>query len=68
MTLSCLMATAMIKTISAVGAELSNTDLNKRLVMFGWNLGRRKNDFTKKYLIYLHLVLAGQNNYCWEFL
>ena len=53
MTLSCLMAKAMIKTVSTLGAELSNTHLDNRLMMFGWNLGMRKNDFYKEVFAFI---------------
>ena len=33
----------------------------------GLKLGKEKNDFTKKCLIYFQLALAGQNSYCWTF-
>ena len=48
MPLSYLMAVAMIKVIPTGMERLSNTNLYKRLVVFGLNLGMRKNAFYKK--------------------
>ena len=50
MPLSYLMAVAMIKVIPTVMVRLSNTNLYKRLVVFGLNLGMRKNAFLQEEL------------------
>ena len=42
MTLSYLLATALNKTVWTVVVKLSNIHLDKRLMMFSWNLGMRK--------------------------